>query len=954
MKKLFSIVATLALVAGVFAPLTNASAAYSDELNGAYDYAYGMGITTMSSIDNADMYGSLTRIALAKMVSNYVLELGLQTADTSAECSFADVSATLDAQYGDGVTNACQLGLMGVGIENFRPYDAVTRAEFGTVLSRAIWGDANNGSDPYYVDHLNALKDEGIMTNISNPNMKEVRGYVMLMMQRADESGVASGLPAVCSTPENILACSLGLDSCPAECLEDEEEEVVLPGFATVARVGSTETKDTPYNAQGVKVGTIKLTAGDNDSTVSSVVIARSGLGQVSNVSNVWLARGDMITDPRTFSTSSQSATVRFAPALNIKARSSMEFDVYVSLDGTALDAQNNTHTFAVSAVNVVDGTSSGTPITLNTVRTTSFTVSTVGVAVDAGSVTNGKTNQLFATVKLTPAKEGTIKRFVVSKGAGEDYTKVMANAKAYFNNEEVGTVSVTTDKIIVNGLNIARLAGELAAIEIKADAVYVGTPASTTFKIENSSDLSVEEKSSGYYMPSSTLLPTASALVSLGGINITTTKKTTGTQTVAPGSSNVELFKIEVKSDAEFDVSAYDFLLTPTTAIDLTDFVDEKVTIYVDGVDYEWKSTDGLTKAYTANADRFTVTPSKPVIIRIVGNVKSNALVVPASYLFTMNITEVKNVSNGNTMVATKTQVGDTTSLKNGTLVVKSASVAAPSTRTVHANGSELEIGRFGLKAEAERITVRKLTVANVGTLADFNTALSSVKLINVATNQEISSSVTINATDIVFDSISIQLEKDVEMNVKVVAQTNGFDSVLHSETIILNTTVNTADKQSGGTATFAPATIAGTATYNLGIQAPEVTLTKKDANTFVVVVKNVDSESDLSLESITARIRPVATESYGASYFLRDNGSAITDSTSLGANISIDVGTVPGAATILSLATPQVISKNGSTYTYEVYIDSDYVNPVNLLGEVTAVTYNLGVTEAYQLSAQ
>lgn len=233
-----------------------------------------------------------------------------------------------------------------------------------------------------------------------------------------------------------------------------------------------------------------------------------------------------------------------------------------------------------------------------------------------------------------------------------------MANAKAYFNNEEVGTVSVTTDKVIVSNLNISRLAGELAAIEIKADAVYVGTPASTTFKIENSSDVSVEEKSSGYYMPSSTLLPTAPALVNLAGINITTTKKTTGTQTVAPGSSNVELFKIEVKSDAEFDVSAYDFVLTPTLATNLVDFVDEKVTIYVDGVDYEWKSTDGLTKSFSANADRFTVTPAKPVTIRIVGNVKSNALTVPASYLFTMNITEVKNVSNGNTMVATKTQV--------------------------------------------------------------------------------------------------------------------------------------------------------------------------------------------------------------------------------------------------------------------------------------------------------
>lgn len=231
---------------------------------------------------------------------------------------------------------------------------------------------------------------------------------------------------------------------------------------------------------------------------------------------------------------------------------------------------------------------------------------------------------------------------------------------------------------------------------------------------------------------------------------------------------------------------------------------------------------------------------------------------------------------------------------MKQGTIIAKAASVAAPSTRTVHANGSDLELGRFGLKAEAERVTVRKLTVANAGSLADFNTALSSVKLINVDTNQEISSSVTINATDIVFDSLSIQLDKDVEMNVKVVAQTNGFASALHTNTIRLNATVNTADKQSGGSAAGVPATFtaAATATYTLGIKAPEVALTKKDANTFVVVVKNIDSESDLTLNSITARIRPVATDlgNYTASYFLRDNGSAIT-SLPNAANISATV---------------------------------------------------------------
>ena len=76
---------------------------------------------------------------------------------------------------------------MGVDITKFRPYDVVTRAEFGTVLSRALRGEEYNGGTPYYADHLEALKDAGVMNNISNPSAPEVRGYVMLMMQRADE-----------------------------------------------------------------------------------------------------------------------------------------------------------------------------------------------------------------------------------------------------------------------------------------------------------------------------------------------------------------------------------------------------------------------------------------------------------------------------------------------------------------------------------------------------------------------------------------------------------------------------------------------------------------------------------------------------------------------------------------------------------------------------------------------
>jgi hypothetical protein len=40
---------------------------------------------------------------------------------------------------------SCQLGLMGQGITVFNPDGEVTRAEFGTVLSRALYGDTYNG-----------------------------------------------------------------------------------------------------------------------------------------------------------------------------------------------------------------------------------------------------------------------------------------------------------------------------------------------------------------------------------------------------------------------------------------------------------------------------------------------------------------------------------------------------------------------------------------------------------------------------------------------------------------------------------------------------------------------------------------------------------------------------------------------------------------------------------------
>jgi hypothetical protein len=68
-KKMFASLAGVLMLASTVSPLVTGAATYSDELQGAYDYAYSKGITTMTSIDNANMYGNLTRGQLSKMIS---------------------------------------------------------------------------------------------------------------------------------------------------------------------------------------------------------------------------------------------------------------------------------------------------------------------------------------------------------------------------------------------------------------------------------------------------------------------------------------------------------------------------------------------------------------------------------------------------------------------------------------------------------------------------------------------------------------------------------------------------------------------------------------------------------------------------------------------------------------------------------------------------------------------
>ena len=172
--------------------------AYSIEQRNAYLYSYSRWITSQSSIEKANMNGSLTRIAMAKMVSNYAIKVLWLKPDTSLKCSFSDVSLEMDAKYSLWVTQACQLWLMWIWDDwviskTFNPNWVVTRWQRATVFSRALsqskW-DVVKEWEPYYKNHMEYLNKQWIINDVNNPShsAEEKRWNVMLMMYRADDS----------------------------------------------------------------------------------------------------------------------------------------------------------------------------------------------------------------------------------------------------------------------------------------------------------------------------------------------------------------------------------------------------------------------------------------------------------------------------------------------------------------------------------------------------------------------------------------------------------------------------------------------------------------------------------------------------------------------------------------------------------------------------------------------
>ncbi len=174
---------------------------YSAEFKNAYKYAYEKWITTMDSISKANMYWSITRIEMAKMISEFSIDVLWLQLDKTKDCNFYDVSSDLDKQYAYWVTKVCQLWLMWIyddwtRSDYFNPKRTVTRWEWATILSRAIRlserkSVIKNG-DPFYKPHINFLFSKWIVISYDNPSPKseEKRWNVMSMLFKSEQDNI--------------------------------------------------------------------------------------------------------------------------------------------------------------------------------------------------------------------------------------------------------------------------------------------------------------------------------------------------------------------------------------------------------------------------------------------------------------------------------------------------------------------------------------------------------------------------------------------------------------------------------------------------------------------------------------------------------------------------------------------------------------------------------------------
>jgi len=449
---------------------------------------------------------------------------------------------------------------------------------------------------------------------------------------------------------------------------------------------------------------------------------------------------------------------------------------------------------------------------------------------------------------------------------------------------------------------------------------------------------------------------------VDLSDLDIILTKKVTPSLTVSPGASSVTLLDGTINSSASFDISAF----TLTSNVGTTGSgIFSALTLTVNGVDYDLIDTNGAVAAsyvFNKSGDKFRVDNGAPVNVLLRGTLLNNA--TSGQLRYTLSLDMAKNITTGNTVgLSGKELNGDAITVSAPTLKIRQATVSAPTSTKIFSNATDLEIGRFGVEAKADEVSVSKITITNVASssgITDLRRLISgsSAKLVGVD-GATIASSATVNAGSIEFRSVNLRVAKDTTANVRLVVTTLSDLSSTTSITALGGTkflasvTIQNNDLSSANSAapTMTPSitvTPDMNKVYSVSTQPP---LVEVKANTLLensavatVTVTNIDPDLDLTLSGAKIRVsfRSTAngTAPTIAGVCLRNVGSNAACNSGLSGVLTgteSPTGTFTYVIDMSSLSAASSITKNNGTTDFEVFIPNA---PVWVAGDNVSVS--------------
>ncbi len=378
-KRAFASVSAFLMLASMvnvaMLPATHAADADTTE---AWTWLHDNGLTTADSADAFNGLNSVTRAQFATFAWRFAKKFTNKVEDSSRSCSFPDVSASYDANLKAGIEGACKMGIMWVGVENFKPDDIITRKETATILDRLTPdGDTRNTTSPnWYVKHMEYMHNNGVVSN-TNPGLMDRRAYVGLMMKRLVTLKLVNETSVDCDSVDVQLACLLWTEDCPAECSDTPSTWNVETGHTCDAGYTWSDTAQTcvvikegnldvkvwssnpsgrqiPWNWNNIHMMSFVVTAWDHDVTLNNVTIKKTAYTKNESVKALYVKNSKwlILTNQRALN-SDWSAVLNFKGWYVLKAGSSEELKLYVDV----VSWVNKQFQFEISNAEYVDAT---------------------------------------------------------------------------------------------------------------------------------------------------------------------------------------------------------------------------------------------------------------------------------------------------------------------------------------------------------------------------------------------------------------------------------------------------------------------------------------------------------------------------------------------------------------------------------------------------------------------